>query len=162
MVEFSKVTEYKAGIVFSLLRRSFAEIIDGVLEEKMREFDGAVFENIETVGACAFVTILNGEAVGMVSWDSREGPELGVVGWNCVLPEFRGRGFGKMQIEEVLGRLKGEGFKRVVVRTGEHPFFAAARRMYVACGFREVRRSPTGDQEGYGTIDYEVRFGGGS
>ena len=81
---------------------------------------------------------------------------MGVTVWSCVLPAFRGRGFGRMQIKEVLGRLKGEGFKRVLVRTGEHRFFAAARRMYVACGFREVRRYPTGDQEGYGTIDYEV------
>jgi hypothetical protein len=30
--------------------------------------------------------------------------------------------------------------------------------MYAACGFKEIRRYPTGDQPGYGTIDYEVEL----
>ena len=158
MLEFSEVTEYQPGILFSLLSRSWAEIMNDELEKKMRVFDREVFENVETVGACAFVTSLNGEAIGMASWDTREGPELAVIGWTCVLPEFRGWGIGRMQMKEVLQRLEGEGFKKVLVRTGEHPFFAPARRMYLSCGFREARWYSSGDQEGYGTIDYEMRL----
>ena len=77
---------------------------------------------------------------------------------NVVVEECCGRGFGKAKIVEVLGRLKQDGFKKVFVRTGEHPFFSAAQGLYVACGFREVKRWPTGDQSGYGTIDYEVEL----
>ena len=61
-----------------------------------------------------------------------------------------------MQIKEILGRLKRDGFKKAFVRTGEHPFFTRAQNMYASCGFKEIKRHPTGDQPGYGTIDYEI------
>jgi len=58
-----------------------------------------------------------------------DGPEVGIIGWNGILPEFRGRGFGKAQIRELLGRLKLDGFKNAFVRTGEHAFFFFVQSM---------------------------------
>jgi len=158
MIEFSRITEYEPGIIFSLLSQSFAELWNDELEEKIRQFDKEVFENPDTVGACTFISTLNGKPVGMASWDPRQGPELGIIGWICVLPEFQGKGFGKIQIKEILRRLKRDGFKKAFVRTGEHPFFSNAQKMYAACGFKESKRYPTGNQQGYGTIDYEIKL----
>jgi GNAT superfamily N-acetyltransferase len=72
------------------------------------------------------------------------------------LPEFRAKGFGTLQIKEILRRFKDAGYERAFVRTGEHPFFIPAQKMYLACGFKECERHPTGDQPNFGTIDYEM------
>ena len=156
MVEFTGIAGYEAGIVHSLLCRSFAELLNDALEEKIKSFDKDIFENPDTIGACTFISTLGGEAVGMASWDPRQGPAVGVIGYNCILPEYQGKGFGTAQIKEILRRLKKDGFKKVMVRTGEHPFFVSAQKMYAACGFSEKKRYETGDQPGYGTIDYEI------
>lgn len=158
MLKFEPITKYEKGVVFSLLSQSFAGVLDDGLEEKIKQYEREVFENSDTVGACIFISTLNGKPVGMASWDPRQGPELGIIGWICILPEFQGKGFGKAQIKEILGRLKRSGFKKAFVRTGEHPFFTSAQKMYAACGFKESKRHPTGDQPGYGTIDYEIKL----
>jgi GNAT superfamily N-acetyltransferase len=74
------------------------------------------------------------------------------------LPKFQGKCFGKAQVKEVLRRLKQDNFKKAFVRTGEHLFFTSAQKMYVACGFKELKRHSNGDQSGYGTIDYEIEL----
>ena len=98
MLKFSKITEYEPGIIFSLLSQSFDEVLDGGLEEKMRQFDKEAFENPETVGTCAFISTLNSRAVGMASRDPRQGPKLAIIGWICILPEFQGKDLGKTQL----------------------------------------------------------------
>ena len=158
MLKFKQITEYEPGIIFSLLSQSFGEVLDGMLEEKIKQYDKEAFESPDTVGACVFISTLNGKPVGIASWDPRQGPELGIIGWVCILPKFQCKGFGEAQIKEVLKRLKQDGFKKVFVRTGEHPFFTNAQKMYAACGFKEIKRHPTGDQPGYGTIDYELKL----
>ena len=137
MLKFRQINEYEPGIIFSLLSESFAELWNDKLEEKIRQFDKEVFENPDTVGACAFISTLNDKPIGMTSWDPRQGPELGIIGYNCILPEYQNKGFGKAQIKEVLGLLKQNGFKKAFARTGEHPFFTGAQKMYVACGFKK-------------------------
>jgi GNAT superfamily N-acetyltransferase len=156
MLKFSKPTEYEPGTVFSLLSRSFAELRNEDLEEKIRKFDREIFENPDTIGACTFISILNGEVVGMASYDPRQGPEAGIIGYNCILPEYQGRGLGKTQIKEIIRRLKESGFKKVFVRSGAHPFFKKARRMYITCGFKKSEHYPPGNQPRYEKIDYEI------
>ncbi|MHC4124608.1 MAG: GNAT family N-acetyltransferase, partial [Planctomycetota bacterium] len=95
MLKFEPITKYDKGFVFSLLSQSFAELWNDELEEKIKQFDREVFENPDTVGACTFISTLNGEAMGMASWDPRQGPEVGIIGYNCILPEYQSRGFGK-------------------------------------------------------------------
>ena len=158
LLRFSEITKYEQGTVFSLLSHSFAKILDDGLEEKIKQLDREIFGNSDTVGACAFISTLNDKLVGMASWDPRQGPEIGIIGYNCILPEYQGRGFGKTQIKEILKRLKNQRFKKAFVRTGGHLFFIRAQNMYLACGFKESRRYSTGDQPGYGTIDYEIEL----
>ena len=158
MLSFENISGYEPGIIFSLLSKSFAELLDNELKEKMKQFDSEVFENPDTVGACVFISTSNGKVVGMASWDPRRGPELGIIGFNCILPEYQGKGFGKAQIKEIFRQLKEAGFVKAFVRTGEHPFFTRAQKMYVSCGFRESKKHPTGDQPSYGTIDYEIEL----
>jgi GNAT superfamily N-acetyltransferase len=125
-------------------------------QNKWLDYDREVFENPDTVGASLFVTTVGTEAIGFASWDPRQGPELAVIGHNCVLPEHQGRGRGKAQIREVLRRLTAAGFRRALATTSEDPFFEPARRMYLACGFREARGRSGGPDPRYQVVDYEI------
>ncbi len=158
MLKFEPVTKYVKGIVFSLLKKSYEKVWNDKLEKSLRKSDKEVFENSDTVGACAFISTLNGKPVGMASWDPRQEPELGIIGHSCILPEFQGRGYGKEQINEILRRFKLNEFAKVRVSTGEEPFFKPARKMYLSCGFKETKRYDSCYNPPYKTIDYEIEL----
>lgn len=52
-------------------------------------------------------------------------------------PAFRGRGFGRTMLTHLLDDATSRGVGRVSLETGRDPFFAPARAMYAASGFRE-------------------------
>lgn len=143
--EFTAIVNYPPGIISSLLRESYVALTQADLrwKEEVHQFDGydrEVFAFPNTVGACLFITVIDARPVGFASWDPRMLPKYAVIGHNCILPEFRGHGLGQLQIQTVLLRLQLLKAETVKVTTCNHPFFIPAQRMYVACGFREVRR----------------------
>lgn len=160
MLTFTPITQYKAGIIASLLLQSYAEILSGEQQYWRQEevnwlqFDRDVFENPDTIGRCVFITSWEDQAIGLGSFDPRRQPEFGVIGHNCIVPQFRGRGYGKQQILEILNRLQGLGIKRAVVSTSEHPFFLPAQEMYLSCGFEESKRTIGGPDPRYRLIEY--------
>lgn len=164
-IDFTPVTAHKPGTIAWMLARSYeTAIADGVAapivpSAKWPAIDKQVFECADTIGRCVFVTCVDGRPVGFASWDPRGGPGRGVIGHNCVLPEHRGRGYGKLQIQEVLRRFREAGFQKVSVTTGDDVFFLPAQRMYLACGFVEVARYPQGPDGACGTIRYELDLG---
>ena len=157
MLRFATIIKFQKGIISSLLLRGFAQVCDEQLKQKILEYDKEVFENPQTIGICVFISTLNDKPIGLASWDPRKWPEA-EIGWNCILPEFQGKGFGKLQIMELLRRFKTAGFKKAHVKTSLNPFFIPAQKMYVACGFKESLRNPICDKSVYGTIDYEINL----
>ena len=161
MIAFTTFTRHKPGIVFSLLSQSYAAYLEcDPLAAEMwppdwAAYDRDVFHFPDTVGACGFVTCLDGEPIGFASWDPRFFPEVGIIGHNCILPAFRGHRYGQTQIHRVLAILQERGCIRARVTTGEHPFFAPAQRMYLACGFHEIRCGYGDPHSAFRTIDYE-------
>jgi GNAT superfamily N-acetyltransferase len=161
-VEFTPVWAHKPGTIRQLLASSYEGLIAaGRLSQifpsgKWPAFDAEVFENPDTLGRCAFITCVDSQPVGFTSWDPRCGPAHGVIGHNCVVPEHRGKGYGKQQIQEVLRRFREAGFRKAIVITGDEPFFLPAQRMYRSCGFVEVARMFCRPDLTYGTIKYEL------
>ena len=157
---FTPFAQHKPGIVVSLLSQSYAAYL--ALDPQAAQawpadwaaYDRDVFRRPDTVGACGFVTCLQGQAIGFASWDPRAFPAYGVIGHNCILPAFQGKGYGTAQIRRVLDILRGRGFRQARVTTGDHPFFGPARRMYESCGFLEIGRSSDYPHSAFGTIDY--------
>lgn len=153
------------GIISRLLNESYAELIEDESEvweaEKANweESDRNVFENPSTIGACTFLSWYGPAIVGFFSFDPRPRPAYGVIGHNCILPEYRRQGFGKQQVNEVLRRLTQGGIGQAQVSTNDHPFFLSAQRMYTACGFVEVRRSPWERDPRQNMIYYEKELG---
>lgn len=159
--EFETLDTQQPGIIAGLLQRSYADLLAaepaiwGGLAADFAKYDRECFANSTTVGRCVLVATVDGEPVGFASWDPRGRAEgRAIIGHNCVVPEWRGRGLGRAQVGEVLRRLAEEGFGVVEVSTSEHPFFAAAQRMYRACGFVEAGRAAGGPDERYGVVHY--------
>jgi GNAT superfamily N-acetyltransferase len=104
--------------------------------------------------AGAFVTYLDDTPIGYGSPHLTESPGLGFVGFNCIVPEYRSRGYGRMQLGEIVRRLEACGVERIEATTSLHPFFLPARRMYVARGFKESGTHAAGHGAHHQLIDY--------
>jgi GNAT superfamily N-acetyltransferase len=160
-IAFTPFAEHEPGLILSLLSRSYAPYL--ALDPQAAQawpgdwatYDREVYQRLDTVGACGFVTCLEGEPIGFASWDPRGRP-TGIVGHNCVLPAFQERGYGTMQISRVLETLRGHGFAQARVTTGDHPFFVPAQRMYAACGFQEIARGQRDPRVALRMIDYQL------
>ena len=53
-----------------------------------------------------------------------------------VVPEYRGRGIGRLLLNSILEQLKSRGVPRVVLSTAEGN--AAAQRLFASAGFRRT------------------------
>ena len=159
-IVFTTIEGERPGLIAGLLRESYADLLkaDPRWESQLANwdaYDAEVFSHPDTVGACLFLTRVKGRVAGFGSWDPRQAPDYGIIGHNCVLPEFRCRGLGRQQVLEILRRLQRIGVEKVMVSTCDHPFFIPSQRMYLACGFREVRRVSWMQGPGQVMIQYE-------
>ena len=166
MLAFESPANHGRGTIARLLRLSYAAAFPTnpsywkEEEEKWVEFDRDVFDDPDTLGRCAFVSMLEDIVVGFGSFDPRRGPEFGVVGHNCILPDYRRRGFATRQIEEICARLRSMGIGKALVSTGDHPFFVPAQKMYLSCGFKETGRKIGGGNSDppFRLIEYEKKL----
>jgi GNAT superfamily N-acetyltransferase len=110
-------------------------------KQMWKHYDDEIFQSPETVGKAGFLTRVDDQCVGFASYDPRQLPAVGIVGHNCVLPEFRGRGYGRAQIHEIIRIFKEKGCRSIEVTTADHPFFKPAYELYRSCGFREHSRA---------------------
>jgi GNAT superfamily N-acetyltransferase len=163
---FAPVSFFAPGALARIIKKSYAALVEECPDyweaenENWEDFDREAFAHPETVGECAFISLLEGAPVGLASYDPRQAPRYGIVGQNCVLPEFRGRGVGKRQIAEILRRFRQRGMRTALVTTSAHPFFLPARKMYESLGFDEIRRFAGGPDPRYDLIELEKNLVG--
>ena len=107
MLAFTSISQYKPGDIYNLISNSYAELVSKYAEswsgerEKWKQSDTSAFNN-PIIGKCMFITTVGGVPIGLASWDPRAWPEKGVIGQNCILPSYRGHGYGIRQLEEIL------------------------------------------------------------
>lgn len=94
--------------------------LDGLLTPRVRFFTGVVDGRIVATGALATVEDAHEELKSMRTD-----------------PVDRGRGFGRAMLRHLLDDAAARGIRRVSLETGSDAFFAPARAMYAAAGFRE-------------------------
>lgn len=161
-LRFTPLREHEPGILLRLLDASYRELVDAFPEQWSGEarswagFDAAAFAKPDTVGACVFVTCHGNQPIGLGSFEPENALETGRVGHNCILPEFRGNGYGSRQLEEVVRRLRSLRCRRALATTSEHPFFMPARQMYLSQGFVEIGRREGGPDPAYRLVDLEL------
>ena len=158
---FSSIIGQHPDILFNMLNQCYDPLLKidnqhwGAEVGKWKQFDANAFEHPDSIGSCMFLTLVDDQVVGFGSYYPRHKPEQGIVGHNCILPDFRRKGLGLWQLREILRRLAAEGIKKASATTHEHAFFEPARRMYVACGFRKVDQHPWETHPDQNVIEYE-------
>ncbi|MBN1618912.1 GNAT family N-acetyltransferase [Candidatus Dojkabacteria bacterium] len=154
-LEFKGIESIKRGDIFSILKKSYKDLytIHDPSNKKLYfsswlNTDSSSFDNPTTIGKFIFTSFLDSQFVGFISFDPRKFPIYGTIGQNCIDPEYKVNGYGKLQLQYLLDYFKDKGVKKALVSTGESSFFLPARRMYESVGFKMIR------------IDRNITFGG--
>lgn len=164
-LEFTTINNHEPGILSSLLIQSYADLIksDPTHWEPEKnnwiEFDRDAFGNPKTIGACVFLSWHDRKLIGFGSFDPRQRPAFGIIGHNCILPEYRKKDFGKQQVMEILKRFIELEIKTAKVTTNDNSFFLSAQKMYESCGFNEISREPWEVDKTQNLIHYQKKIG---
>lgn len=156
----SNFSQYKRGILFEMLMDAYSPAPEIVSRHRQswRDFDNFFFDNLGFIDKCGFVTVFDNQPVGFVSWDPRKLPESIEIGHNCVLCDFKGQGIGLWQINQALEMLKVRNPSKILVKTGNTPFFAPARKMYESSGFKTERIVKNDDPSVPEVVEYCLKL----
>jgi GNAT superfamily N-acetyltransferase len=164
MIKYKKIAEFERGILYRFLCESYEDLLSAMpdyineYKRNWEKFDLDAFNNPYTIGQCILVSVLDESPIGFVSWDPRRFPEKGEIGQNCIIPDYRGKGYGKLQIQKVLSIFQEELAESIIVTTADHPFFDTAKKMYLSCGFKESEYSYTDKYGGFKLINFKYKF----
>jgi ribosomal protein S18 acetylase RimI-like enzyme len=133
--EFKKINEFSHGILVELLADaySFNVNIEKAFKDKWIEDDRFFFDNLHIADKCCFITVLEDEAIGFIAWDPRNMPEYAIIGDNCIVSKHKGKGFGKLQLQEAIKRITQNEVKRIIVTT--NATLISAQKNYESLGF---------------------------
>lgn len=153
MIAFRKVADFPRGTLYDILvdAYSFDERNRKIWDTNWKETDAFFYDHPEIADKYALVTCLDGEPIGFVSWDPRNRPDYVEIGHNGIREKYKGRGYGRLQLEEALRRIKEyEGLKRIIVGTNSN---LIAPRNYESAGFKLYDSKPNDTESAY-TGDY--------
>lgn len=159
-LRFANVTAFPRGTLLALLRDAYAfePRYEAYWIAQWREFDDFFYDNPQIADSCGFITVLDDEPIGFVSWDPRHRPAYEEIGHNCIVARQKGHGYGLAQMREAVARITRDGPEKIVVNTDER--LLPAQSTYEGVGFQFVGRRPN-DKTGAFTgayFDYELRL----
>jgi GNAT superfamily N-acetyltransferase len=149
MIDYKTTDNFRPGRIEKLLKICYKRLIDYFPDEKQRFYrqwekeDNEAFNNPETIGKYVLFSCIRNIPIGYFSWDERQYP-VGILGQNCILPDYQGQGYGRKQIEFIIKIFQDKNFHQIRVITGDHDFFRSAQKMYTNSGF-QVERKIKGD-----------------
>lgn len=159
MITFEKISNFPKGTLCNQLidAYSFDSSISKNFLDSWKEYDDFFYSNLDIANKYGFVTLVDGVPVGHITWDPRNRPEYVIIGHNCILTSYKGKGYGKIQLQEAIRRIKEYNVKKVVVTTNE--VLIPAQKNYLSVGFKEVaRRQNLETPFSAKHIDYELVF----
>ena len=149
MIAFRKITDFPRGTLYDILvdAYSFDERNRQIWDADWKQTDRFFYDNPGIADRYGLVTCLDGEPIGFVTWDPRNKPAYVEIGHNGIRQKHKGHGYGRLQLEEALRRIKGyKGLKRIIVTTNSH--FIAPKN-YESVGFVLVGRKPNNTETAY-------------
>ena len=153
MIEFRKVSHFPRGTLYEILvdAYSFDARNRQNWDTDWKQTDNFFYDNPEIADKYGLVTCLDGEPIGFVTWDPRNLPDYVEIGHNGIREKYKGRGYGRLQLEEALRRIREyKGLKRIIVVTNSN---LIAPKNYESAGFSLVDRNPNHTETAY-TGDY--------
>ena len=158
MIEFKKISEFSKGILYNQLvdAYSFNNKCKETWNDMWKEYDDFFFDNLDIADKYAFITVLDGKPIGHISWDPRNRPDYVEIGHNCILTKYKGNGYGKLQLQEAIRRIKEYAdLKKIIVTTNE--ITLPAQKNYESVGFIKIRERVNNETPFSGNyIDYEI------
>ena len=135
MLEFKKFSDFPRETMYDILcdAYSYDNRNKSIWDSNWKEADAFFYENPEIADKYGMVTCLDSEPIGFVTWDPRNQPEYVEIGHNGIREKYKGKGYGRRQLEEALNRIKQyPGLKRIIVCTNEN---LIAPKNYESVGF---------------------------
>lgn len=155
---FEKISNFNRGTLYRLLADaySFDSRWQSLYEENWKTFDSFFFDHLNIADRCGFITTCDHIPIGHISWDPRNQPDTVILGHNCISTAYKGYGYGKMQLQEALRRIRMyKNFKKIMVTTTSSQ--VAAFHNYEHVGFQLCGRRPNPDAPYFGDLlDYEL------
>ena len=142
-LEFKPLRDFERGIIYKMLKEaySFDERYFQLEQEKWKaEADDFFFDHLHIADMCVFISTIDDEPIGVVMWDPRKLPNEVEIGHNCIIPKYKGHGYGKIQMTEAIRRILQQGAKKIIVSTNAD--LIPAQRMYESVGFEFDRKEP--------------------
>lgn len=149
MIEFRTFRDFPRGTLYDILADAYAfdERNRQIWDAQWKETDDFFYDHPEIAEKYSLVTCLDGEPIGFVTWDPRHRPEYVEIGHNGIRERYKGRGYGRLQLEEALRRIKEyEGLKRIIVGTNSS---LVAPKNYESAGFVLCDRKPNNTESAY-------------
>ncbi len=140
VLAFRKISEFHRGILYRLLADAYSsgDRCAACWASDWREFDDFFFDNLDIADKYGFITTLNGEPTGHISWGPRNMPAYVRIGHNCIATPYKGNGYDKRQLQEVVDRIRRyDGVEKIIVETSSG---LIAPRNYESVGFRLCAR----------------------
>ncbi len=160
MIEFKSITDFPRGTLLEQLKDAYG--FDGRWEalfgESWKEYDNFIYDNPKIASACGFITVLDGNPIGHITWDPRKAPQSVEIGHNCILCRYKGNGYGKMQLTEALRRIREKWAPQgISVFTNDN---LIAKHNYEACGFTLAGREKNADESAFSGdyLFYEIHL----
>lgn len=138
MIEFRNISSFTKGTLYKQLvdAYSFNENCKKYCNDMWKEYDDFFYSNLDITDKCGFITLIDNIPVGHISWDPRNRPNYVIIGHNCILTKYKGNGYGKLQLQEAIKRIKKYDVKKIIVTTNE--FTLPAQKNYESVGFKKV------------------------
>ena len=91
MIEFKKIGEFPRGTLYNQLvdAYSFDDEYRKAWDTSWKEYDDYFYNNLDIIDKYSFITVLDGEAIGHISWDPRHNPDYVEIGHNCILTKIK-------------------------------------------------------------------------
>lgn len=160
-LKFQKISAFERGTLFRLLEDAYS--FDGrwqaYCEKDWVDFDDFFYDHLQIAEKCGFITTLDDHPIGHISWDPGMLPAYVRMGHNCIASRYQGNGYGKLQLQEAIYRIRQySGVRKITVTTSST--LVSAQHNYERVGFQLVQRKENnGDLAFSGDdMDYEMIF----
>lgn len=158
MIEFKKISNFPKGTLYNQLEDAYSFNYNCKMnwDGMWKEYDDFFYSNLDSIAdKYGFITVVDGIAVGHISWDPRNRPNYVSIGHNCIISNFKGKGYGKIQLQEAIRRIKEYDVEKIVVTTNE--ITLPAQKNYESVGFVKITERTNTDTPFAGNyIDYEM------
>lgn len=153
MIEYRKFTEFPRGTLYDILQDAYSfDSRNKILwNQNWKESDDFFYYNPNIADKYGIVTCIDNTPIGFVTWDPRHRPEYVEIGHNGIRTQYKGNGYGHMQLAEAISRIKKYGeLKRIIVSTNSN--FIAPKN-YESVGFKLYDKKINDTESAY-TGDY--------